>query len=138
MLWVNILLCYICLLWANTALHYSKFILTIHPKCKWIFSYYIKQSVPLSLPEITWSTPESLQMPTRNKEISIHSRTYIHIPVIYSNIRTPWYMIYDMYQPLCVSALRCHNQGVIITKTYKPTCQSLLFLPTGKTKILQC
>jgi hypothetical protein len=49
------------------ALHHVMGIPTIHPQGKEIFSYYIKQPVPLSLPEVARNTPESLQMPGINK-----------------------------------------------------------------------
>ena len=50
---------------------------------------------------------------------------------ISSNIRTHWFTICYIYQLLHVSTLRCHSQGVIITKIYKPTCQSRLFQITN-------
>jgi hypothetical protein len=55
-----------------------KDILTVHKECKWIISYYIKQSVPLSLPEITRITPESLQKPRNSNEISVYNWTCIN------------------------------------------------------------
>ena len=67
----------------ETNLHYhSKDILTIHRECKWIISYYIKQPVPLSLPEITRITPESLQKPRNRNEISVYNWTYINFPIL--------------------------------------------------------
>jgi hypothetical protein len=64
-------------------LHYhSKDILTIHRECKWIISYYIKQPVPLSLPEITRITQESLQKPKNRNEISVYNWTYINFPIL--------------------------------------------------------
>jgi len=134
-LWVNILLCYVCLLWAKIALHHSKFILTIHPKCKRIFSYYIKQPVPLSLPEITWSTPESLQMPTRNKEISVHSRihSYSHylIQYMHSMIHNFWHMSTPMHFGTEVPSSESHYNKDI-------SQHAKLLLILGMTKILKC
>lgn len=67
----------------ETNLHYhSKDILTIHQECKWIISYYIKQFVPLSLPEITRITPESLQKPRNSNEISVYNWTYINFHIL--------------------------------------------------------
>jgi len=44
---------------------------------------------------------------------------------IYQYIRILCYIFYDMFQLKHVPAPRCHPQGVIITKVYKPTCPSL-------------
>ena len=38
-----------------------------------------------------------------------------------------WYTIYDMYHFLHILAPWCHPQGVIMTKIYKPTLQSMFF-----------
>ena len=76
--WVNVryALC-------GTNLHYhSKDIPTIHKECIRIISYYIKQSVPLSLPEIARITPESLQNPRNSNEISVYNWTYINFPIL--------------------------------------------------------
>jgi hypothetical protein len=67
----------------ETNLHYhSKDILTIYSECNWLISYYIKQPVPLILPEITRITPESLQKPRNSKEISVYNWTYINFPIL--------------------------------------------------------
>jgi hypothetical protein len=56
----------------------------------------------------------------QSKHIKCMSGFYINVS---SKIFTLWYTIYDIYELLHVSARRCHPQ-VVITKVYKPTCQS--------------
>jgi hypothetical protein len=68
--------------WDQVALYHSKDILTIHRDCERIISYYIKQPVPLSLPEITRISPESLQKPRSSKKMSVYNWTYINFPIL--------------------------------------------------------
>jgi hypothetical protein len=68
--------------WDQIALYHSKDILTIYQDCKRIISYYIKQPVPVNLPEITRIVPESLQKPRSSKEISLYNWTYINFPIL--------------------------------------------------------
>ena len=55
---------------------------------------------------------------------------------------TPRYTVYDTYRLLHVSVWRCHNQGVIITNVYKPTCQHIFLAPRYNNdqdlKMLKC
>ena len=77
------MLCDVRYILYETNFHYhSKDILTIHRECIWIISYYINQPVPLSLPEITRITPESLQKPRNSNEISVYNWTYINFPIL--------------------------------------------------------
>ena len=79
----ELMLCDVRYALCETNLRYhSKDILTIHRECKWIISYYIKQPVPLNLPEITRITRESFQKPRNSNEISVYNWTYTNFPIL--------------------------------------------------------
>jgi len=48
---------------------------------------------------------------------------YVLTISVLSNKCTLSYNTHDIHKLLHVSAPRCHHQGVITTKVYKPTCQ---------------
>ena len=99
----ELMLCVVRYALCETKLHYhSKDILTVHRECKWIISYYIKQSVPLSLPEITRITPESLQKPRNSIEISVYNCTYINFPIFQEKFITLKFLIKQQNYSNCI------------------------------------